>query len=472
MKIIIVGATRVGQELAAYLVGSGHAITLVDRGDTDLSQIADRLDLRVVQGEASWPSVLRNAGAENTELLVATTPNDEYNIAVCSVASSLFAVPRKIARIRSPEYLTEAQSLFNEHAIPIDHIISPEHITADAVLDLIELSGATCVGSFANDRVVIASAVAKRGGKLLGFPMAKLCQADPKARIMAVYRSGELLAQFEQEPLAENDEVFFCAERSRALAFLSGIVPLSSGIKNITIAGGTHTADELARTLSSRYRVKLIEPDLERSKRVFKRLLKKSMDLFHADPCDPDFMTEEHLYQSDRFIAATPSDESNIISCLMLKRLEHLNSHGHLKAIAVINRGNLHDLHSPDGQGADVLVSPREAVISALLSDIRQEGVVKVRLFRSGLSEGLELSVLGGRLSSRVVGRRLEDLQLPPGVRLGMVLRENKLLACTPDLKLEDGDRVTAYLHDHRQMRRLVALFKPRAVWIPRGRTW
>lgn len=469
MKIIIVGATQVGIELAEYLVGAGHAITLVDSEHSALSQIADRLDLRVVQGEASWPSVLRKAGAENTELLVATTPNDEYNIAVCSVASSLFAVPRKIARIRSPEYLTEAQSLFNEHAIPIDHIISPEHITAGAVLDLLELSGTTAVGSFANKRVVIASAVCTRGGRLLGFPLENLCQADPKARVLALYRNHELVSDFKKEMLAEGDEVFFCAERSRVMSFLSSIVPLETGAKNITIAGGSHTADELARTLSARYRVKLIEPDPQRAARIFPRLMQySSLELFCADPCDKEFMIEEHLDKSDRFIAASPNDEINIISSLMLKRLNNI------KSIAVIRRSSLHDLSTSerDGQGADTVVSPREAVISALLSDIRQEGVLKMRLFRSGLSEGIELMVQGGRFSSRVVGRRIADLTLPPGVVLGMVLRDNKLLACTDDLKFEDGDRVIAYLHDHKQMRRLVALFKPRAFWIPRGRVW
>ncbi len=466
MKIIIVGATRVGRELAEYLVGSGHAITLVDRPSAELAQITDRLDLRVVQGEASWPSVLRKAGAENTELLVATTPNDEYNIAVCSVASSLFAVPRKIARIRSPEFLTEEQSLFNKHAIPIDHIISPEHITAAAVLDLIEFSGTTSVGSFANDRVIIASAVCRRGGRMLGFPVMQLTQAAPKARILALYRNNELIADFEKESLAEGDEIFFCAERSRAMALLSCLVPLETGAKNITIAGGTHTADELARNLSSRYRVKLIEPDAQRAQRIFPRLLESSVELFCADPCDPDFMVEEHLYKSDRFIAATPVDETNIISCLMLKHMENI------KTIAVISKGSLRDLNSPQVRGADIVVSPREAVISAILSDIRQEGVLKMRLFRSGLSEGIELIAQGGRLSSRVVGRKLADLSLPPGVSLGIVLRGNKLLPCEPDLKLEDGDRVVAYLHDHMQMRKLVALFKPRSFWIPRGRAW
>lgn len=468
MKIIIVGATQVGIELAEYLVGSGHAVTLVDSYLSALSQVADRLDLRVVQGEAAWPSVLRKAGAENTELLVATTPNDEYNMAVCSVAASLFAVPRRIARIRSPEYLTEASSLFNEHAIPIDHIISPEHITAEAVLDLLELFGTTAVGSFANNRVVIASATCRRGGRMLGFPAENLCSSDQKSRILALYRDHERITDFKKVLLSEGDEVFFCAERSRVMALLSSLVPLETGAKNITIAGGSHTADELARNLSTRYRVKLIEPDPARAERIFPRLMQhSSLELFCADPCDPDFMIEEHIDQSDRFIAATPNDEINIISSLMLKRMNN-----NIKTIAIIRKGSLRDLSADERQGADSVVSPREAVISALLSDIRQEGVLKMRLFRSGLSEGIELMVQGGRRSSRVVGRRLSDINLPPGVELGMVLRDNKLLSCNEDLKFADGDRVIAYLHDHKQMRRLVALFKPRAFWIPRGRVW
>ncbi len=467
MKIIIVGATQVGIELAEYLVGSGHAVTLVDSYQSALAQVADHLDLRVVQGEAAWPSVLRKAGAENTELLVATTPNDEYNMAVCSVAASLFAVPRRIARIRSPEYLTEAAALFNEHAIPIDHIISPEHITAGAVLDLLELSGTTAVGSFAGNRVVIASATCRRGGRMLGFPVENLCAADQKSRILALYRDHQVVTDFSKVLLSEGDEVFFCAERSRVMALLSSLVPLGTAAKNITIAGGSHTADELAGNLSTRYRVKLIEPDPARAERIFPRLMQhSSLELFCADPCDPDFMIEEHVDQSDCFIAATPNDEINIISSQMLKRMNNI------RTIAIIRKGSLRDLSADDRQGADSVVSPREAVISALLSDIRQEGVLRTHLFRSGLSEGIELMVQGSRRTSRVVGRRISDINLPPGVALGMVLRDNKLLSCNEDLKFADGDRVIAYLHDHQQMRRLVALFKPRAFWIPGRRSW
>ena len=166
MKIIIVGATRVGIELAEYLVSGGHAITLVDVPSEALSQIASRLDLRVVQDIPSLPSTLKKAGAENAELIVATTDSDETNITACCVAAFLFRVPRKIARIRAQDYLNESDEIFGANAIPMDNIISPEHITADAIIDLLELPGASCVGNFCDKRIVMIDDVYTTGATL------------------------------------------------------------------------------------------------------------------------------------------------------------------------------------------------------------------------------------------------------------------------------------------------------------------
>lgn len=466
MNIIIVGASSVGMDLAEYLVDSGHAITLVDTPSDALTQTAYRLDLRVVQGEATQPSVLRRAGAENTELLVAVTPSDEFNITVCAVAQALFNVPRKIARIRSSELLSEADSLFGPSAIPIDHIIAPEHIMASYILDLLELPGTRSLGSFAGGRIVVASALCERGGKLMGHPLTEIAGYDSKARILALYRHGEFIPKFMQETLAEGDEIFFCSERSRVMSLLTALLPVDAAAKTITIAGGTHTADELAKSLSTRYRVKLIEPDSQRAERMSLRFTReRNLEVFHADPADPEFMDEEHLSDCDRFVAATPRDETNVISSLMLKRRNHVPSY------AIIRREGLFDPKiQQTGRSVDVMISRRETVVSALISDIRQESVVKMRLFRFGMSEALELLVQGGRLSSKVAGRKIADLNLPSGVALGMVLRGNVVLPCTDDLKLEDGDHVIAYLHDSKQRRKLTALFKPRAFWIMRPR--
>lgn len=434
MKIIIIGATIVGTELAEYLVQAGHAVTLIDKPSQELTQIANRLDLRVVQGDPTWPSILRDAGARNTELLVATSASDEMNITTCSVASYLFDIPRKIARLRSPDFFNEADKLFGPDAIPIDHIISPEHLMSDAVIDLIELPGVKAMHSFARDRLIIASVETAKGGKLIGAQILDIENYDAKCKVLAVYRKGELLKKLEDQPLEIGDEVFFCAERSRAMNLLSALIPLRPSGKNVVIQGGSHVADTIAQRISNRYNVKLIEPDAERAKRLSERLRNSNIELYCADAADVDFVLEEKLNHANIFIAAAPSEENNIMSSLMIQR------HNKVRTIAIIRQLSFQDI-AETSSAIDTIVSPREAVISALLSLILQESVVKMRIFKHGQAEALELSVQGDKRSSQVIGRRIDDINLPSGVTFGMALRDKIIVKIDHDFVFEDGDR-------------------------------
>ena len=459
MKIIIIGATTAGVELAEYLVSGGHAVTLVDNPSETLSQIAGRLDLRVVQGMPSRPSVLRSAGAENTELIVATSNVDEINMAACSIAASLFQIPRKIARIRTPDYLTEADEIFGPHAIPIDHIIAPEHLIADSIMDLIDLPGASAIANFCNGRIIIVAAKCAHGGKLLGEKVLKLEDFGAKVSVLALYRNDSLVSNLKEADLCEGDEVYFCCEKDRALSVIGGLLPVDHCGKTITIAGGSHISDELAKRLSQRFRVKLIESDPERAKRVANSLQDTSVEVFCTDPSDINFIQEEHIYDSDRFIAATNDDETNIISSFMIKRTNHSKTY-----TVIRNESYLSLAFSKE---IDTIVSPKDATISELLSKIRQDGLEKTRLFRHGTAEGIELIIRGSRLSSRVVGKKVEDINLPKGVTLGLIVRENKVLRLDKDLRFEDGDHLIVYLHNHNQLRQLTKLFRPRSFWIP-----
>ncbi|WP_303962913.1 Trk system potassium transporter TrkA [Succinatimonas hippei] len=459
MRIIIIGATTAGIGLAEYLVGSGHAVTLIDTPSEELAQIGNRLDLRVVQGMPSRPSVLRSAGAENTELLVATSNIDEINMAACSIAASLFQIPRKIARIRTPDYLTEADEIFGPHAIPIDHIIAPEHLIADFIMDLIDLPGALSVSNYCSGRLVIAAAKCSRGGKLLGQKVSKLEDFGAKVSVLALYRNERPVRDFLNAELSEGDEIYFCCEKSRSLSVLGGILPIDQCVKTITIAGGSHISDELARRLSRRFRVKLIESDPQRAKRVADSLQDTEVEIFCSNPSDINFILEEHIYDSDYFIAATNDDETNIISSFMIKRTNHA------KTFTIIRNESYLTLAS--SREIDTIVSPKDATISELLSNIRQDGLEKTYLFRHGMAEGVELAIRGSRLSSRVIGKKVDDINLPKGVTLGLITRGNKVLKIDKDLRFEDGDHLIAFLTDHKQLRHLTKLFRPRSFWIP-----
>ncbi|MCR5536810.1 MAG: Trk system potassium transporter TrkA [Succinivibrio sp.] len=464
MKIIILGAQSVGIELARYLVTAGHAITLVDTPSEELSQIGSHLDLRVVEGNPASPEILRLAGAENTELLVATTSNDEINITACCIATFLFNVPRKIARIRSAEYLRESDTLFGEGNIPIDHVIAPEHVITDEVLNLIELPGTTAVASLCGGRVTVASAQCVMGGKLIGKSVLSFPEYEGNSQILAIYRDGKLVKNIEEnkEVFRPGDEVFFCCGQNRALSQLSALLPIERIGRNITIAGGTHIADEIARRLSGRYRVKLIEPDHERSIRSANRLHDTSVEVYNADPTNVDFMMEEYINKSDLFIAASQTDGTNIMASFVLSRLRKG------KTLAIIRSDGYFELAAGSHRDINNIVSPKDSLISALLSQIRQEGVEAMHLFRQGKSEVLELKIEGTKRSSNIIGRTIANLTLPEGVFLGMVWRRRKLVRITKELIFEEGDHVIAYLDDHRQMRALVKLFRPHSFWIPK----
>ncbi len=463
MRIIIIGASLVGTELAEYLVHAGHAVTLIDTPSDELTQIANRLDLRVIQGDPTAPAVLREAGARNTELLVATSASDEVNITTCCVASYLFDIPRKIARLRAPGYFDEADKLFGPSAIPIDHIISPEQLMADAVNDLMEIPGVNAIQSFARDRIILTSVTCQKGGKLIDQPITQLEEYEPKSKVIAVYRRGTPITKFERFTFKPGDEVVLSVERTRALNLVRALMPLKPSGLDVVVQGGTHIADSVALRLSERYHVKLIEPDANRAKRLAERLRGSKVELFCADATDPNFVQEEKLYQSDTFIAASSNDESNIMAALMLQRTQRV------RTIAVIRQLSTQDLNNA-GSPIDTIISPRDAIISALLSLILQEGLVKMRIFRHGQAEALELLVQGDQRSSNVIGRKLEDLNLPPGVVLGMALREKVVLKIDQDYVFTAGDHVVAYLTDRMHMRALVKLFKPRAFWVPRWR--
>jgi len=463
MKIIILGAGYVGSELATYLTNAGHAVTLVDLPSPRLEQIASRIDLRVIQGNPSSPVVLRSAGAENAELLVAATADDEANITACSVGAFLFHTPRRIARIRSADYLKEADGLFGPQGIPIDHIISPEHITTDDIMGLINLPGASAAAKFFDGMLTAASAKCRARGALVGKKYAEFESYDGKAALLAVYRDGRQLDQMYAQTVTPGDEVFFCSLTERALSQLAALRPLQSTGSNVTIAGGSHVADALAMRLSERFRVKLIEPDSERSSRIAERLYGTEVEIYNADPTSLDFIQEEQLQRSDIFIAASPSDENNIMSSLLLRRLHRINT------LAVIRGDGYFRLAQSSDNEIDTVVSPNEATISALLSTIRQEGVESMRLMRQGKSEALELRLEGSRFSSKVIGRKRDAVPLPSSAALGLVLRGGRILdPKEKDFAFEEGDRVLVYLGDHKQMRQLVSLFRPRAFWIPK----
>ncbi|WP_314349849.1 Trk system potassium transporter TrkA, partial [Hafnia paralvei] len=415
MKIIILGAGQVGGTLAENLVGENNDITIVDTNSDRLRQLQDKFDLRVVQGHGSHPRVLREAGADDADMLVAVTSSDETNMVACQVAYSLFNTPNRIARIRSTEYIRENERLFNAEAVPIDHLISPEQLVTDYVYRLIEYPGALQVVNFAEGKVSLAVVKAYYGGPLVGNALASLKEHMPHidTRVAAIFRQDRPIRPQGSTIIEAGDEVFFVAASQHIRAVMSELQRLEKPYKRIMIVGGGNVGAGLAHRLEKDYSVKLIERNQQRAAELAEML--HDTIVFYGDASDQELLTEEHIDQVDVFIALTNDDEANIMSAMLAKRL------GAKKVMVLIQRSAYVDL--VQGSVIDIAISPQQATISALLGHVRKADIVSVSSLRRGVAEAIEAIAHGDESTAKGVGRKVEEIKLPPVQTRGAIVR-------------------------------------------------
>ncbi|WP_107760585.1 Trk system potassium transporter TrkA [Dickeya sp. Secpp 1600] len=453
MKIIILGAGQVGGTLAENLSGENNDITVVDTNTTRLRQLQDKFDLRVVTGYASHPRILREAGAEDADMLIAVTNSDETNMIACQVAYSLFNTPNRIARIRSSEYIRESEQLFQAEAVPIDHLISPEQLVIDNIYKLIEYPGALQVVNFAEGKVSIAAVNAYYGGPLVGNAIATMRDHMPhiETRVAAIFRHDRPIRPQGSTVIEAGDEVFFIAASQHIRAVMSEMQRLEKPYKRIMIVGGGNVGAGLALRLEKDYSVKLIERDALRAAELAERL--QHTIVFHGDASDQELLAQEHVEQIDVFIAITNDDEANIMSAMLAKRM------GAKKAMVLIQRRAYVDL--VQGSVIDVAISPQQATISALLGHVRKADIVSVSSLRRGVAEAIEAIAHGDEGTSKVVGRMIADIKLPPGTIIGAIVRGNDVIIANNNLQIEQGDHVIMFLTDKKYVSDVERLFQP-----------
>ncbi|MCG6364926.1 Trk system potassium transporter TrkA, partial [Vibrio fluvialis] len=338
MKIIILGAGQVGGTLAENLVGENNDITVVDKNSDRLRELQDKYDLRVVNGHASHPDVLREAGAQDADMLVAVTNTDETNMVACQVAFTLFNTPNRIARIRSPEYLAEKEALFQSGAVPVDHLIAPEELVTSYIERLVQYPGALQVVSFAEEKVSLVAVKAYYGGPLVGNALSALREHMPHidTRVAAIFRQGRPIRPQGTTIIEADDEVFFVAASNHIRSVMSELQRLEKPYRRIMIVGGGNIGASLAKRLEHSYSVKLIERNYQRAEQLSEEL--ENTIVFCGDAADQELLTEENIDQVDVFIALTNEDETNIMSAMLAKRM------GAKKVMVLIQRGAYVDL--------------------------------------------------------------------------------------------------------------------------------
>lgn len=452
MNIIILGAGQVGSSVASELAREeSNEITVVDVNQTILSELQDRLDLRTIHGNGSYPSVLKSAGADDADMLIALTNSDEINMVACQISSTIFHTPTKIARIRSQEYM-QKQELFGEDSIPVDVTISPENLVTEYVHHLIEHPSALQVLDFAGGKVQLVAVKAYYGGPLVGHELQTIRQHIPGVdmRVAAIFRGGQSLPPTAERIIEADDEVFFLAARKHIPTVISELRKLDKPIKRVMLAGGGNIGGQLAILLEKNYQVKVIESKLQRCKWLAGEL--HSTIVLQGDAADPDLLLEENIEAMDVFCALTNDDEANILSAMLAKRL------GARKVMSLINRPAYVDLVESDM--IDIAISPHQVTIGAMLAHIRRGDVVAVHALRRGSAEAIEAIAHGDRKSSKVVGRKIDELKLPKGTSIGAIVRGNDVLIAHHDTVIEPEDHVILFLTDKRDIRQVEKLFQ------------
>ncbi len=451
MKIIILGAGQVGSSVAENLAREANDITVIDTDVSRIQALQDRLDIRTCVGHASHPDVLRQAGADDADMIVAVTNSDETNMIACQVAYTLFHTPTKIARVRAYEYL-KYTGLFAQDALPIDVLISPEQVITDYMERLVEYPGALQVLDFANGKVRLVGVKAYYGGPLVGHELRALRDHIPgiETRVAAIFRRGNSIIPEGNTVIEVDDEVFFIAARKNIRAVMSELRKLDKPCKRIIIAGGGNIGTRLAKALESRYQVKLIDHNKQRSQRIAEDLERTIVLL--GDVADEELLLEENIENTDVFCSVTNDDEANILSAMLAKRL------GAKKVMALINRAAYVDL--VESGEIDIAVSPHQATIGILLTHVRRGDVVVVHSLRRGAAEAIEAIAHGDHSNSRVVGRAIEDIKLPPGTTIGAVVRQDEVIIAHHDTVIEAEDHVILFLVDKKRISDVERLFQ------------
>jgi trk system potassium uptake protein TrkA len=451
LKIIILGAGQVGGTLAEHLASEANDITVVDTDGDRLRDLGDRLDIRTVQGRGSFPTVLRQAGADDADMLVAVTNSDETNMVACQVAYTLFHTPTKIARVREAAYLTRA-GLFDNDAIPVDVLISPEQVVTNYIKRLIEYPGSLQVIDFAGGKAQLVAVKAYYGGPLVGQQLRQLREHMPNVdmRVAAIFRRDRPIIPQGDTVIEADDEVFFIAAKADIRAVMSEMRRLDENYKRIMIAGGGHIGERLAEAIESRYQVKIIEMNPARCRYLSESL--NSTVVLQGSASDRDLLMEENIANTDLFLALTNDDEANIMSSLLAKRL------GARKVMTIINNPAYVDL--VQGGEIDIAVSPQLATIGTLLAHVRRGDIVSVHSLRRGAAEAIEVVAHGDPKSSKVIGRAIKDIALPSGTTIGAIIRADEVLIAHDATVIESGDHVIMFLVDKKYIRDVERLFQ------------
>ncbi len=454
MNIIICGAGQVGYTIARHLALENNAVTVIDRSPELVRRVNDNLDAQGVVGHGSRPDVLKRAGADDADMLIAVTQTDEVNMVACQVAHSLFGVPTRIARIRSQSYLApEWSSLFARDHLPIDVIISPEIEVANAVTRRLKVPGAFEMIPLVDDKVRLLGVRCEKNCPVVNTPIRQLAQLFPDLNLVVVglVRNDQPVHVSGDDEMAVGDDVYFVVETEQVARAMAAFGHEEPEARRLLICGGGNIALLLAQHIERDYpwiNAKIVESNAERAA-VVASMLGRTVVL-HGDVLDPEILEEANVDMTDTVVAVTDDDEANILSSMLAKR------YGARRAITLLNKGAYEPLIS--SLGIDVIVSPRNITVSSILQHVRRGRIHSVHTLREGFGELIEAEALE---TSGLVGVPLKETRLPDGVMVGAIVRDGQVIMPRGKTVIQSNDRVVLFAAPE-HVRRVEKLFSVR----------
>ncbi len=453
---MILGAGSVGVSVAESLCSELNDITVIDTNSAQLAALQDRADLKTIVGNGTHVTTLRQAGVDDADLFIATAAKDETNLVACQLASKIFNVPNRIARIRAPEFQNHPE-ITGDDGFCVDYLICPVQTVCDYIEKLIEFPEALQVLEFADGKACLIAVRAYAGGPLVSQPIRELKAHIPNidCRIVAIYRAGRTVDPDGSTMIEAGDEVFFLAATENIREVLSELRSMDKPVRRIMIAGGGNIGLRLGRALADRYQVKLIEANRERCDYLAMQLGGKSLVL-HGDSTDEDLLIDENVADMDLFIALTSDDENNIMSCMLAKRL------GARRVISLINRQAYAELM--EGSRIDIAIVPAQTTIGQLLTHVRRGDIAAVHSLRRGAAEAIEGIAHGDAKSSKLVGRKIEEVELPKGAAIGAIVRQREgqtqVIMAHHDILIHSDDHIIVFVSNRSMIPKVEKLFQ------------
>ena len=435
MKVIICGAGQVGFSIARYLSTHENDVTVIDTSEELINTISGVLDVRGIIGFASHPDLLAKAGLGETDMIIAVTFADEVNMVACQIAHSLFEVPIKIARVRSMSYLSpEWSALYKPDHMPIDLIISPELEVARSISQGLEVPGAFEVIPFVEGALQLIGIRCKSKAPILNTPLRLLDTLFPDMNLLVMFiiRKGEGFVPTSSDQLEEGDEVYFLVSKEKIYQAIEAFGFTEKKSQRMLILGGGNVGTCLAEEVEKQHpnlSLMLVEMNKERAKQIANQLDRTVV--LRGDALDREILIEANAKISDKVVAVTSDDKVNILAALLAKRI------GAEQAMALVNSSSYSNIVT--SLGVDSVISPKALTVSTILQYIRRGQLRAVHSLRENFGEVVEAEAIE---TSTVLGKTVEEINTPKALRIGAIIRDDKILSLQKDTVIKVNDRI------------------------------